>query len=216
MNMNIYVLQLENKKYYIGKTNKNVNTRFQEHLKNPVAWTKIYKPIKIIETFLCQNEFDEDNTTKKYMKKYGLENVRGGSYTQIKLESYQIQCLEKEFQSSNDQCFKCSKVGHFAKDCNNDNFYIINNHKNIKEETNLFNNIKFLWSGLKKLSRPYIPQIISDYDSDDYDYDYDDYDSDDYDSDDYEICSRCGRNTHTIKNCYATKHLNGKNLKFKT
>lgn len=49
----IYVLLLDNNKYYVGKTSKDVNTRFKEHLEETTSstWTSLYKPIKIVETF---------------------------------------------------------------------------------------------------------------------------------------------------------------------
>ena len=47
----IYILKLENEKYYIGKTD-DPNTRIKLHFDgNGSAWTKKYKPIKIIDQF---------------------------------------------------------------------------------------------------------------------------------------------------------------------
>ena len=47
--LNIYVLQLEKGKYYIGKTN-NINARLNNHFLNGGSeWTKLYKPTKLIE-----------------------------------------------------------------------------------------------------------------------------------------------------------------------
>lgn len=115
--LTIYALKLENEKYYIGKTH-NADIRFQEHKSgNGAEWTKIYKPISIVETYERDSSFEEDVLTKKYMMKYGIENVRGGSYTKIVLDDWQIKSLEHEFKSVNDCCFKCGKTGHFTKDC---------------------------------------------------------------------------------------------------
>lgn len=113
----IYVLLLENNKYYIGKTN-NLEKRFLEHLNHKgCEWTKLYKPIKVVEKKKEETEFDEDIYTKKYMKKYGLSNVRGGSYVQIELPEYQRKSLQDELKTSDNLCFKCDKKGHFIKDC---------------------------------------------------------------------------------------------------
>jgi len=49
--------------------------------------------------------------------KYGIENVRGDSYTKIDLESWQIMSLEHEFKSVSNKCFNCGKSGHFANEC---------------------------------------------------------------------------------------------------
>jgi hypothetical protein len=81
----IYVLKLENNKYYIGKT-ETPKFRIENHFSsNGSEWTKLYKPIKIIEIIPDCDNYDEDKYTKIYMDKYGINNVRGGSYVQIEL-----------------------------------------------------------------------------------------------------------------------------------
>ena len=96
----IYALQLEEGKFYVGKTHKNIGIKiaFDEHLKgNGCEWIRKYKPISIIENYEHYYIFEEDILTKKYMMKYGIQNVRGGSYT--KIESWLINCLEHEFKT---------------------------------------------------------------------------------------------------------------------
>ena len=116
----IYALQLVDSKYYIGKTTKTVSERFTEHItKSEVSWTSLYKPEIILEAYHSSNPFEEDNLTKKYMFDYGIENVRGGSYTKITLDDWQLKALEHEFLSMGDKCFKCKKSGHIARYCTN-------------------------------------------------------------------------------------------------
>ena len=115
----IYVLLLTDNCYYIGKTTKTVEGRFKEHLIGSAAWTTLHKPLKIIETLTLINPMDEDIITKKYMLKYGIENVRGGSYTKITLDDWMIQALNHEFTTIDDCCYKCKQPGHFAKECYN-------------------------------------------------------------------------------------------------
>ena len=118
---NIYVLKLVQDKYYIGKTYKDILIRYEQHKNGFGAeWTKLYKPIKMIEFFQTTDKFKEDTYTKKYMEKYGIENVRGGSYTKINLDNYQLKALDLEFKTANDLCFKCGKTGHFIFQCKND------------------------------------------------------------------------------------------------
>lgn len=117
---NIYVLKLVQGKYYIGKTYKDVSQRFIQHKKGLGAeWTKLYKPIEIIKFFQTTDKFQEDLSTKQYMDKFGIENVRGGSYTKIHLDDCQLRALEMELKTANNLCFKCGKSGHFASVCKN-------------------------------------------------------------------------------------------------
>jgi predicted GIY-YIG superfamily endonuclease len=114
----IYTLLLTDDKYYIGKTKIDPEERFQQHLTDKsIAWTLKYKPLKIINTFKSNDSFAEDKCTKEMMMKYDIENVRGGSYCSIELPDWQVKALEHEFESINEQCYKCKKEGHFSKDC---------------------------------------------------------------------------------------------------
>lgn len=115
---NVYVLKLIQDKYYIGKTCKDIAQRLAQHEKGFGAeWTKLYKPVKVIELFETTDKFQEDTITKKYMDKFGIENVRGGSYTKINLVHYQLMALEIELKTANDLCYKCGKSSHFSSEC---------------------------------------------------------------------------------------------------
>ena len=114
----IYVLELENNKYYIGKTN-NPKFRLESHFNsNGSWWTKKYKPLNVIELLPDCDSFDEDKYTIKYMVKYGIENVRGGSFCKIKLSNENIITLNQIINSVSDKCYICNNYNHFAKDCN--------------------------------------------------------------------------------------------------
>lgn len=117
--LNLYVLKLIKDKYYVGISRNDITIRYNQHLKGQGAtWTRIYKPLYIIESIKTNTMFDEDKYTKMYMNKFGIENVRGGSYSNIILEDYQLKTLDKEFKNVNNLCFKCGEKGHFASNCN--------------------------------------------------------------------------------------------------
>jgi len=115
---NIYILELINKKFYIGKTN-NPEFRLEQHFNsNGSAWTKKHKPIKVIEIIPNCDDFDEDKWTLKYMKQYGIDNVRGGSFCQIELSQENINTINRMINGSTDKCFKCGG-NHFHSFCPN-------------------------------------------------------------------------------------------------
>ena len=64
----------------------------------------------------CDEE-DEDKYTIKYMKKYGIDNVRGGSFCQITLSLDTSNTLNRMIRGSSDKCYLCGESGHFIVNC---------------------------------------------------------------------------------------------------
>jgi hypothetical protein len=82
----IYALKLVEGKYYIGMT-RNMERRYREHkLGRGAAWTKMYRPIEILEATEYpddgQTDFDliEHQLTINYAYALGRDNVRGGRF----------------------------------------------------------------------------------------------------------------------------------------
>ncbi len=123
----IYTLLLENNKYYVGKTN-NPDFRLESHFSsNGSVWTKTHKPIKLLELIPDCDNYDEDKYVIKYMEKYGIYNVRGGSFSQLKISDDNVKVLQTMINGSNNKCFICGNGGHFSKDCKSKyKKYIIN------------------------------------------------------------------------------------------
>jgi len=115
-NVTIYVLQLSHNKYYIGRT-KNPDFRLNDHFSgNGSYWTIRYKPLKILQLLDDCNVYDEDKYTLMYMDKYGIDNVRGGSFVKIKLSKEEIKIITKMINGANDKCFVCGG-DHFVNEC---------------------------------------------------------------------------------------------------
>lgn len=78
-NQVVYILKLENHKWYVGKTSK-LDRRLEEHKKGYRSpWTQINKIISVEK--IIKNG-DLKSITLDYMRKYGWENVRGYAWSQ--------------------------------------------------------------------------------------------------------------------------------------
>lgn len=113
----IYVLKLQCDKYYVGKTN-NPDLRFSQHLNgNGCQWTRVYRPEFIIDTVLQTLDFTELAITLRYMKQYGVDNVRGSDYCSFYLSSREKEEIQKHIRGDSNLCYSCGSETHFTADC---------------------------------------------------------------------------------------------------
>ena len=97
----IYVLQLVRGKYYVGMTRKNVERIWQHIDGKGAAWTKKYPPKEgdeLLEYQSGRKVADEDKKTLEMMAKYGVRNVRGGSWCRVKMSAKMISDLERKIK----------------------------------------------------------------------------------------------------------------------
>jgi predicted GIY-YIG superfamily endonuclease len=117
--MKVYALKLQQGKYYVGRTNNTVAQRIEEHQSGACAWTRKYPPLEncLIEEISTSDRNRENSVTFDFMKRYGIENVRGGVYSKMTLSAGEINTIEKNIRNNHNECLRCGRRGHFAKDC---------------------------------------------------------------------------------------------------
>lgn len=123
MAITIYMLQLTNNKYYIGRTDRRRwEDRISEHFNGKGSiWTKKYPPIELDYVIHNADPYDEDKWTLKYMEYYGINNVRGGSYSRITLDIQDIENIHKKFMTAYNSCYNCGLQGHISTKCKEKN-----------------------------------------------------------------------------------------------
>jgi predicted GIY-YIG superfamily endonuclease len=146
-NTKIYILKLQNSKFYVGKSHCPQNRILDHFSGNGSEWTKIHKPQSILKQFTGDG-FDEEIQTLRTMSIYGIDNVRGGSYSRVVLTEQERTQIIKSLCSAKDQCYHCGSTTHFIKRCplqsNTSNFRYQSQNK-----TQTFSQVKY--NSLNKL-----------------------------------------------------------------
>ena len=133
--VNIYVLELQGNKYYVGKTNHTFQ-RFNQHKSGSGAkWTQKHKVKDLFAFHKDMKDTDENKITIQMMKKYGVRNVRGGSWTKVNMTEAEIKRLEKRISGRSKRrskssstkkttrpkkkisCTRCGRTSHTVEKC---------------------------------------------------------------------------------------------------
>jgi len=96
----IYCLKLEHGKYFVGSGRPVLS----DHFKGKYPWTTMFKPIKILFMHKVSNP-DEDYWTFVFMTKFGMDNVRGGRFSDSERSSCMSYMLRMFWGYSNAEKF---------------------------------------------------------------------------------------------------------------
>jgi predicted GIY-YIG superfamily endonuclease len=141
----IYVLQLIEDRYYVGRTS-NILRRVEEHFTmGGSIYTKKYKPIKVIEVQEELTSDDERIKTLEIMEKYGWEKVRGACWCSLEI-------IKPDFEKSKKQ--KTKKIKTLISHKNDEMIrylYCIENKNIIEIGENLKMSPSLIYYRLEKL-----------------------------------------------------------------
>lgn len=76
----VYVLRLEGGRFYVGYS-QDVSRRLRQHFTgNGAAWTKLHRPVEVVEV-AAGGKADERDKTLEIMRKHGWMVTRGHAWT---------------------------------------------------------------------------------------------------------------------------------------
>ena len=94
--VDIYVLECEGGKFYVGKTGDG-ERRLKQHISGQGAqWTKMHKPKRIVDYYKNAKDSDEKKVFESMVKKHGASKVRGAHFTKRRASRNEIRDLEKK------------------------------------------------------------------------------------------------------------------------
>lgn len=120
----IYVLLLQEGKFYVGYSERPVGERFLEHFNyNGSKWTTRYRPIEVLKVKEGGPK-EENELTLEMMEKHGWWNVRGGSWCKVEMESCPPALLQRkgiklppQLKQPKPVCTRCGRDSHTAEKC---------------------------------------------------------------------------------------------------
>ena len=123
--LTVYILELSGGKYYVGKSNSVTDQRIKRQLscsKDSSKWVQIHKPTNRVTVFNNQCDFDEDRITLIMMKLYGIDNVRGGSFSSCSMNAVtksmiQETCIMPQLSFTEYVCMNKSVFVYTLKNC---------------------------------------------------------------------------------------------------
>ena len=109
----VYILELVQNKFFVKRSMIQSN-KILLSIQSP--WTRLYRPIGILGEIPSLDMWDEEKNTLVMMDRYGVDNVRGGSYVKVNLSAGEIEKALQTIRAYKNRCKLC-EGDHFIKYC---------------------------------------------------------------------------------------------------
>lgn len=145
------------------------------------------------------DDFDEDKHTIKYMKKHGVDNVRGGSFCQLVLSDEIVNTVNQMIKGGSNACYTCGECGHYTKTCKKrvvkKESATLSNEK-CKCPTSWFSPHRKITCALNVIKTCFQETI----------------EEKDKDMKPVDRASACSKSKYQVEKCYASTHMDGTRL----
>jgi hypothetical protein len=86
MATSFFFMELEHGKYYVGASQDPLKT-LEEHREGVagIPWTQIHRPVRLREVVAVARPSELDDYVRRCMMDRGVEHVRGGSWSDVRL-----------------------------------------------------------------------------------------------------------------------------------
>uniref|UniRef100_A0A6C0ICF5 GIY-YIG domain-containing protein n=1 Tax=viral metagenome TaxID=1070528 RepID=A0A6C0ICF5_9ZZZZ len=114
----IHLLRLTDDKYYVGRSTRSPYDYLIKHMHGGInEWTTRYIPLQVVSSVASTDYSDLDVAVIEYMLKYGIDNVRGGSYSALEIPELHYNLIQAEMWRINNLCGRCGGEEHEEIQC---------------------------------------------------------------------------------------------------
>lgn len=98
----LFVFKLQEDKYFIGYSADYERAFVELRAGFGLPWTTKYRPVSIDLVLEDSDGVNEKGVLYKYFKIYGIDNVRGGPYTDMELSTTQRETIQSLIQQEDE------------------------------------------------------------------------------------------------------------------
>lgn len=95
-NLYLYFISLNNNKMFLHADFKKDYDVVMEECADMFEYVQLHAPQKVVYAMVVHDLYDIDKHVKQFMHLFGIDDTRGGSYTEVHLADYMIKTIEHE------------------------------------------------------------------------------------------------------------------------